>query len=99
MVTTHCPAGACQPGRDGGLVAGVGPQAHHPHLRPLAAQPLQQHGGGVGRAVVDAEDLVGDAPGVGHRAQPLDEEREDRLLVEDRDHDTEVDRGGGMGQG
>ena len=89
------PASPGQPGRDGGLVPGVGPQPHDAHLRPLAAQPLQQHRRGVGGPVVDAEDLVRHAPPVGHGAQPLDEERQHRLLVVDRDDDAQVDRGGG----
>ncbi len=89
--------GAGQAGRDGRLVPGVGAQPDHAHLRPLASQPLQQHGGAVGGAVVDAEDLVGRAPPVRGRAQALDEQRQHRLLVVHGDHDAQVDRGGGHG--
>ena len=85
------PAGPGQPGRDRRLVPGVRPQPHDAHLRPRVADPLEQHRRAVGRAVVDAEHLVGHAPPVGHGPQPLDEEGEDVLLVVDRDDDGEVE--------
>ncbi len=86
--------GPGQTGGDGRLVAGVGPQPDHPQLRPLAAQPLEEDGRGVAGAVVDGEDLVGHAPGLGEGPEPLDEERQDVLLVEHRDDDGQL--GGGL---
>ena len=86
--------GPGQAGRDRRLVAGVGAQPHHAHLRPLPAQPLEQHGRRVVGAVVDAEHLVADPPALRHRPQPVDEQRQDLLLVVHRDDHGEVDVGG-----
>ena len=72
------------------LVAGVGAQPHDAQLRPLAAQPLQQHGGGVPAAVVDGQHLVAVAEPVQHRPQPLDEQRQHVLLVVHGDDDGQL---------
>lgn len=87
-------------------MASIRAQSHHAQLGPLTANPLQEHWGGVPTAVVDRHDFVCREHPVGdqrirHRSQAVDEEREDRLLVEHGDDDAEADATGlgGCGHG
>ncbi len=81
MVTMKSPRALVQPRRDRRLVPGVGAQPDDPQLVPLAVQTLEDGGGQVGAAVVDADDLVAAVEALEDGTQPVDEERQDVLLV------------------
>ena len=76
-----------------GMLAEVALEADGAHPRIVRMDPLELGEGGVGRAVVDEDELVGARPAVERRERPTVELGQSRRLVEERDDDREVGRG------
>ncbi|MGX1405622.1 hypothetical protein RKD40_003235 [Streptomyces ambofaciens] len=73
-------------------MAGVAPQGDHAQLRPAQPEGVEQLRRAVAAAVVDGDDLVGDAQLRQDRTQPGDQRGQDVFLVEHRNDDRQHDR-------
>jgi hypothetical protein len=81
--------GPAEAGRLRGLMTTVAEQTDHAQLSPVLRSREQQRRGLVPAAVVDHDQLVGDAESVQQRPHPREEHRQHLLLVVHRYDDGE----------
>ncbi len=88
----RCAGGEVQPGAQRVLLAEIAREPDHPDARVMGPKPLQRREGAVGRAVVNAKDLVVGGDRFQDRHQACEEVLQHVALVQHRDDDAQLHR-------